>query len=83
MKKVAIILFSLLFFACFSIGVCADFVTTSPNETSAAASAAVGGGFVYESDITLPITICIIAVCAICVFGIIKLKQAGKDDAKK
>ena len=82
MKKIAIIFVSLLLCVCFSVGVCADFVTTSPKETTAATSAIVSDGLVYENDITMPITFCIIAACAICVFGIIKLKKVQKEEAE-
>ena len=84
MKKIAIVLLSLLLAACFSVNACAAVVTTSPKETTSASTApSMGDGLVYESDITLPITVCIIAICAICVFGIVKIRQAGKDGLDK
>jgi len=81
MKKIAIIFISLLLFACFSVGVCADVVTTTPHESTAASTAPTGyeDGLVREADITLPITVCFIAVCAFIVYGIVKLKKAKKD----
>ena len=84
MKKITIVIFSLFLAACFSVNACAGVVTTSPKETAASSTAQnAGDGLVYEMDITLPIAACIIAVCAICVFGIVKIRQAGKDGLEK
>lgn len=81
MKKTAIIFLSVLLFVGLSLSVCADVVTTSPMESTAATSAQAGyeDGLVREADISAPITACIVAVSAFIVYGIVKIKKAKKD----
>ena len=82
MKKIAVILVSLVLTLCFSLGVCANVVTTSPSESTEASTAPEGyeDGLVREVDITAPITACAVIVCAAIVYGIAKLRKAKKDD---
>ena len=81
MKKIAIIFISVLLFVCLPISACADVVTTTPQEGTAATTAPTGydDGIVREVDISVPITACFLAVCAFIVYGIIKLKKVKKD----
>ena len=85
MKKIAIIFVSLALVSCLCVNVCAvGAVTTTPVESTEASTPPVGyeDGMVREADITAPITVCILAVCAITACGIIRLKKAEKDDFK-
>jgi hypothetical protein len=83
MKKIAIIFVSLSLALCLAVGAHAAVVTTTPQESTAATSSAAGtggDGFVYEADTALPIALCIIAVGGFIVYGIVKIKSAGKSD---
>jgi hypothetical protein len=81
MKKTAIIFLSLLLFAALPLSASANVVTTVPQESTAASTAeGYEDGLVREVDITAPITACIIAVCAIIAYGVLKIRKTEKDD---
>ena len=82
MKKIAIIFLSAVLFICFSVCVCADIVTTTPQEGTQANTAPEGyeDGLVREADISAPITACIVAVCGFIIYGAVKIKKAKKDE---
>lgn len=84
MKKIAIVIISLFLLGCFSVGVWADVVTTSPQESTVESTVPEGyeEGLVRYVDITAPIAICFVLVCAFSIYGIIKLKKAKKDEFK-
>ena len=80
MKKIAIIFVSLALFLCLAIGAHAAVVTTTPQESTAASTAVGTGGLVYEANTLLPITVCIVAVSAFIVYGIVKIKKTEKEE---
>ena len=80
MKKIAIIFVSLALFLCLAIGAHAAVVTTTPQESTAASTAVGTGGLVYEANTSLPITVCIVAVSAFIVYGIVKIKKSEKEE---
>lgn len=81
MKKIAIIIVSLLLVLGLAVGVQAASVTTTPQEsTSSATEAVTSDGLVYESDVTLPLIVCFFAAVAFIVYGILKIKKTRKNE---
>ena len=80
MKKTAIIFVSLALVLCLTVGAHAAVVTTTPQESTAESTAQSTGGTVYEPDTALPLALCIVAVSAFIVYGIVKIKKAEKEE---
>ncbi|MBQ9747093.1 MAG: hypothetical protein IJW21_09775 [Clostridia bacterium] len=81
MKKILIFFLCALLFWGFAFSVCAEEVTTTPQESTGQSVVPDGyeDGMVREVDISGPVAACLIAVSAFIVYGIVKLKKTKTD----
>ncbi len=81
MKKIAaILLVSLIFVLVFAQAVSAGLVTTeAPQSTAATTQAGREPELLHGPDITKPVTVCLIIVCACIIYGIHELRKHKND----
>ncbi len=80
MKKfAAVLLAALIFMLAFAQAASAGFVTTEAPQTTAATQAGREPELLHGPDITKPITVCFVIVCACIIYGAYEIRKHKND----